>query len=180
MLYRTNYLINTKRGSLFYRIKTSTFFEYTNKKLEEFDEKQKNGQSMEFMPNGDEYKISINGDPALIGILHIYWYWIFYLFYLNICIFIKKYTTGSLQVDENAPTHELLYEGSLQQQRQQLFQLTNMGCYICQRNFVSPNDFEDHVSSHADESDFEILKHYKKRLVKTVINAFCTGLQIMH
>ncbi|XP_069963997.1 putative helicase MOV-10 [Bactrocera oleae] len=140
LLYRTNYLINTKRGSLFYRIKTSTFFEYTNKKLEEFDEKQKNGQSMEFMPNGDEYKISINGDPALIG---------------------------SLQVDENAPTHELLYEGSLQQQRQQLFQLTNMGCYICQRNFVSPNDFEDHVSSHADESDFEILKHYKKSTTPT-------------
>uniref|UniRef100_A0A0K8V839 Putative helicase MOV-10 n=3 Tax=Bactrocera latifrons TaxID=174628 RepID=A0A0K8V839_BACLA len=137
LLSRTNYLINTKRGSLFYRIRASTFFEYMNKKLEEFDEKQKNGQSTEFMQNGDEYKISINGDPALIG---------------------------SQQVDDNAPTHELLYEGSRQQQREQ-FQLTNMGCYICQMNFVSPNDFEDHVLLHGDESDFEILKNYEKSAI---------------
>lgn len=35
-------------------------------------------------------------------------------------------------------------------------------------NFISPNDFENHVLSHGDETDFEILKHYEKRLINTV------------
>uniref|UniRef100_A0A0A1WWI7 Putative helicase mov-10-B.1 n=1 Tax=Zeugodacus cucurbitae TaxID=28588 RepID=A0A0A1WWI7_ZEUCU len=135
LLNRTNYLINTNRDSPFYRIRTTTFFEYTNKLLEEFDEKQKNGQSTEIMSNGEECKTAINGDPAL---------------------------TGSLEVDENAPTHELLYEGSQLQLRIPSFQLTNMGCYICQKNFISPNDFEEHVLSHGDESDFKILEGYEK------------------
>ncbi|CAD7012028.1 unnamed protein product [Ceratitis capitata] len=136
LLYRCHYLINTEKGSNFYRIKNSSLFEYINKRCDELNEKQKNGISTEFMSGENGSKTSTGyGDPAI---------------------------TGSLQVDDNAPTHELLYEGSQEQERSATFQLTNMGCYICQMNFTSPDDFENHVETHGDESDFEILNNYNK------------------
>ncbi|XP_017473968.1 PREDICTED: putative helicase MOV-10 isoform X1 [Rhagoletis zephyria] len=135
LLSRTNYLINTQRGSESYRIRSASFYQHINKKIEELDEKRKNGETTEYMANGDEGKSALNGDPALIE---------------------------SLQVEDNAPTHELLYEGSLEQERESVFQLTNMGCYICQMNFGSPTSFEEHVEEHGDESDFKLLKDYFK------------------
>ncbi|XP_053966431.1 putative helicase MOV-10 isoform X2 [Anastrepha ludens] len=109
---------------------------YMNKKMEELDERQKNGETTTgCMARDDDDKTMIHGDPALMALL---------------------------QVDENAPMHEVLYEGSMHQKHTSTFQLSSMGCYVCRLNFSSPASFEDHVEEHGDESDFKILKDYSK------------------
>ncbi|XP_054739971.1 uncharacterized protein LOC129245675 [Anastrepha obliqua] len=136
LLFRTNYLINTKRGSDHFRIRNLSLFMYMNKKMEELDERQKNGETTTgCMARDDDDKTMMHGDPALMALL---------------------------QVDENAPMHEVLYEGSMQQKHTSPFQLSSMGCYVCRLNFSSPASFEDHVEEHGDESDFKILKDYSK------------------
>ena len=43
LLQNYNYLVNTKRGSAFYRIKWTTLRDYRWKLLDEYDEKHRNG-----------------------------------------------------------------------------------------------------------------------------------------
>lgn len=56
----------------------------------------------------------------------------------------------------------LKYQKTQKQQRNGNFELSSMGCYICQCNFDSIEKYEEHIEYHGDESDFESLQNMTK------------------
>ncbi|ALC41938.1 CG6701, partial [Drosophila busckii] len=70
--------------------------------------------------------------------------------------------TQKLTLDENAESVPLMYQKTQKQQRNADFELSSLGCYICQSNFDSIEKYEEHIEYHGDESDFESLRAMAK------------------
>ncbi|XP_034477048.1 uncharacterized protein LOC117783648 isoform X1 [Drosophila innubila] len=70
--------------------------------------------------------------------------------------------TQKYVLDEKAVSVPLKYQKTQEQQRNADFELSSMGCYICQCNFDSIEKYEEHIEYHGDESDFESLKQMTK------------------
>ncbi|KRG05413.1 uncharacterized protein LOC6580910 isoform X2 [Drosophila mojavensis] len=65
-------------------------------------------------------------------------------------------------LDEEAESIPLKYQKTQKQHRDLDFELSSMGCYICQCNFDSIEKYEEHIEYHGDESDFESLQKMTK------------------
>ncbi|XP_030554711.1 uncharacterized protein LOC115758287 isoform X1 [Drosophila novamexicana] len=70
--------------------------------------------------------------------------------------------TQKYVLDENAEPVPLKYQKTQKQERFVDFELSSMGCYICQCNFDSIEKYEEHIEYHGDESDFESLQKMTK------------------
>ncbi|XP_023160074.2 uncharacterized protein LOC111592226 isoform X2 [Drosophila hydei] len=70
--------------------------------------------------------------------------------------------TQKYVLDEAAESVPLKYQKTQKQHRNLDFELSSMGCYICQCNFDSIEKYEEHVEYHGDESDFESLQEMTK------------------
>lgn len=66
------------------------------------------------------------------------------------------------KLDTNAEAMILKYQKTQVQLQPKDFELTSMGCYICQVNFETIEKYEEHVEYHGDESDFKSLKKMEK------------------
>ncbi|XP_037915567.1 uncharacterized protein LOC119654315 isoform X2 [Hermetia illucens] len=53
------------------------------------------------------------------------------------------------------PTYSLIFQFKLRQTINDSFILSSKGCYCCQRNFVSEEEYTAHIEHHSQESDFE-------------------------
>ncbi|XP_062135558.1 uncharacterized protein LOC133845192 isoform X1 [Drosophila sulfurigaster albostrigata] len=71
--------------------------------------------------------------------------------------------TQKFVLDEKAESVPLKYQKTQKQQRYVDFELSSLGCYVCQRNFESIEKYEEHIEYHGDESDFESLQQMTKR-----------------
>lgn len=76
---------------------------------------------------------------------------------LGVLIFFSEYV-----LDEEAESIPLKYQKTQKQHRDLDFELSSMGCYICQCNFDSIEKYEEHIEYHGDESDFESLQKMTK------------------
>lgn len=65
-------------------------------------------------------------------------------------------------VDKDEPKNLLEYQGTTMQQRLANYRLTNVGCFICQEDFSTMDQYEDHIIKHNDESEFEFLNSMSK------------------
>ncbi|KAH8418554.1 hypothetical protein KR222_000543, partial [Zaprionus bogoriensis] len=70
--------------------------------------------------------------------------------------------TQKYVLDKKAVSVPLKYQKTQKQQRNANFELSSMGCYICQCNFDSIEKYEEHIEYHGDESDFESLQQMTK------------------
>lgn len=62
-----------------------------------------------------------------------------------------------IEVDNDEPKNPLEYQGTIMKQRVPNYCATNMSCSICQADFSTMENYEDHIQKHNDETDFEYL-----------------------
>lgn len=76
----------------------------------------------------------------------------------SLYIYIILYVLANFEIDEESQKHDLQYQGTKEQVRRQSYYPTNMGCFICQLDFGTMSDYEEHIEVHNTATDFEFVK----------------------
>ncbi|XP_017000701.2 uncharacterized protein [Drosophila takahashii] len=132
LLHRTNFLINTPRGNNNYRIKSFSLMDFRKEKFNLMDEKHRLKGTV---VQGLVPGAAVEGNKPLI----------------------EEY-----KLDTKATATLLKYQKTQLQKPVKDFDLTSLGCYICQVNFDTIEKYEEHVEYHGDESDFKSLEKMEK------------------
>lgn len=76
----------------------------------------------------------------------------------SLSIYIIVYVLANFEIDEESQKHDLQYQGTKEQVRRQSYYPTNMSCFICQLDFGTMSDYEEHIEVHNTATDFEFVK----------------------
>ncbi|KNC24203.1 hypothetical protein FF38_02178 [Lucilia cuprina] len=142
MLHRCGFLLNTPRGSPFFKIKYSNLFDFRNSKIKELDKLKINSDGLEQITNSVKSPESI-----LLELVD------------NISNVLQE---DNLEVDESIAPIPLEYQASLMQIHNENYNPTNMSCCICEEDFSSMDTYEEHIQKHGDDTDFEFLNTMSK------------------
>ena len=71
----------------------------------------------------------------------------------------------NIEVDEEEPKKPLKYQGTTMQPRSPGYYPTNASCCICEEEFPTIKEFEEHIQQHGEDTDFEYLKTMKHMYV---------------
>ncbi|XP_037716828.1 uncharacterized protein LOC119551516 [Drosophila subpulchrella] len=132
LLHRTNFLINTPRGNNNYRIKSFSLMDFRKEKFNLLDEQHR---LRDAIARPIVPGAPVEGDKPII----------------------EEY-----KLDTQATATLLKYQKTQVQKPDKDFELTSLGCYICQVNFETIEKYEEHVEYHGDESDFKSLEKMEK------------------
>ncbi|KAH8300631.1 hypothetical protein KR018_000086, partial [Drosophila ironensis] len=132
LLHRTNFLINTPRGNINYRIKNFALMEFRREKFNAIDERHRLQDAM-----ATPTPIGVSGDG-------------------------NRPITEEYVLDTEATPMPLKYQKTRVQNMVPRFELNSLGCYICQVNFETIEKYEEHVEYHGDDSDFKSLENMNK------------------
>ncbi|XP_002138690.3 uncharacterized protein [Drosophila pseudoobscura] len=133
LMQRTNFLVNTPRGSSNYRIKSFSLMEFRREKINAIDERHRQRDGVTITEPGAAVVGKMEGD------------------------IIEQYV-----LDTAATAMPLKYQKTLIMGTSTNFELNSLGCYICETHFESIEKYEEHVEHHGDESDFKSLEKMTK------------------
>ncbi|XP_022223596.2 uncharacterized protein LOC111074918 [Drosophila obscura] len=133
LMQRTNFLMNTPRGSSNYRIRSFSLMEFRREKFNAIDERQRLRDGVTITDPVSAMEGSLAGK------------------------IIEQYV-----LDTAATAMPLKYQKTQVMQSSTSFELNSMGCYICEDHFESIEKYEEHVEHHGDESDFKSLEKMTK------------------
>ncbi|KAM7345111.1 uncharacterized protein ACRADG_011556 isoform 4-T5 [Cochliomyia hominivorax] len=139
LLYRFGFLINTPRGSSFFKIRYFSLFEFRNNIFQKLDYLQKNADGyVNIDQNSQNLLLNLNENKSNI--------------------FVEDY-----EFDENEEIKFLEYQGTIRQRRLEDYHPTNMSCCICQESFTTIETYEEHIQKHGEDTDFEFLTTMDKQ-----------------